>query len=90
MFHVLKKPANDPERKANHNAQQDHRSDGKVKAEIFFLHTDITWQPANPGKFVREEVHNDTHDYYRYAKKYDVFASGVHGAKIHKTADVSS
>jgi hypothetical protein len=76
----LQKPPDKVYNERDQNAEKDHGSEGKVKAEVLFLYPDITRQSANPMHFIVKEIHQQAYGNDKQAENNDVFAGVlIHG-----------
>jgi hypothetical protein len=56
----LQELSNDPDKKRDNHAQNDHGCDGKIKFKIFFFDADVTWKSSKPIQFVPKKINKNT------------------------------
>lgn len=57
-----------------HNADDDHGDDRKIKSAVFSFDPDITGQPAHPTEGVAKEKYNDADDDDHQSRNDDIFS----------------
>lgn len=77
----LQKPADQVDDNGQQKAQQDHRGEGKIKAEVVALDPDIAGQAAEPGKFIAQEENNKPRHKQDQPAHYQQFAQ--RGVEVH-------